>query len=349
MTSLVDVLKVLNFSSPELSLVITPFVFLLVWQLYVYRKNGAIEFVGFEYLYSRNDVTGGWRRKLRTMLWGVIVIGLGILWAGPRYFSANPLFGPETQVFHKNFIVAFDMSPSMNLPAHFKGYGGEDLRPGDVGSTRYEIASAALFDFLERFRGDRFGLILFSTESFFARWPTVELGNNFLEVLDDSIRRGSGTQLEAFSSLTNTDKALLEARDAFAGKKGAIILISDAEDHIDNMMQAIREVREADIRLYTIGVGMSEETVALLAQAFENDKGFRIFRVDNEDEMEEAYFVIGDVEGSAEFTDEERYTELDLRWIISLVLVFISLLVIWINEIIFHQSLSSKERTKYGI
>jgi hypothetical protein len=349
MNSFFDSLKSLIFYSPELSLAITPVLFLLIWQLYVNRKSGAIDFIGFEYLYARNDITGGWRRKFRAFLWTIIVIGLGLLWAGPHYYSANPFFSPDAQIFHKNFIVAFDMSPSMNLPAHHKGFGGEDLRPGDVGSTRYEIAREALFGFLDRFKGDRFGLILFSTEPFFARWPTTELDNNFLEILDDSIRRGSGTQLEAFSSLTNTDKALLEARDVFAGRKGAIILISDAEDHIDNMINAIRAVREADIRLYTIGVGMSEETVSLLAQAFASDEGFRIFRVDNEEEMEEAYFVIGDVEESAEFTDEERYTEMDLRWIIALFLIFVSLFVIWINEVVLHQSLSSKKRENYGI
>jgi len=352
MTSVPDIFESFSFARPELFLVVVPFILLFAWQRYAGRRSGSIEFAGLEYLYLRNCVADGRKKNIRALLWGVVVFGLGILWAQPQYYSASPLFAPKTEeISYKNFIVAFDMSPSMNLPAHSKGYGGDDLRHGDDGFTRYEIARLALFDFLERFRGERFGLILFSTEPFFARWPTVEVENNFIEVLDDSIRRGSGTQLEAFSSLTNTDQALLEARDAFAGRKGAIILISDAEDHLDYMISAMREVRDADIRLYTIGVGMSEGTVSLLSQAFANDPGFRIFRVDNAEEMEEAYFLIGEVEQSSEFTDVEVVSEIDLRWIFALILLLVFIMVIWANEIWLHQSLSKdrKEQGRYGI
>ena len=254
--------------------------------------------------------------------------------------TTSPLFNSGGQALHKNFIVVFDMSPSMNLSVEHKGYGGEDLKAGQEGVTRYETAREALFDFLQRFEGERFGIILFSTEPFLARWPTVETQNRFLEVLGDNIRRGSGTQLEAFSSLTNIDKALDLARSIFDGEEGALILISDAEDDLENLGTAVRGLRDSNIRLYTIGVGIPEEIIDQLSYAFRSDPGFRIFQVDSEEEMREAYRIVGEVEESPLFATEETSYETRLRWLLSLLTVIATLLVLWIDQSQFHQSTS---------
>jgi hypothetical protein len=226
----------------------------------------------------------------------------------------------------------------MNLPVEHRGFGGDDLTAGEMGVTRYETAREALFDFLQRFDGERFGLILFSTEPFLARWPTVETGNRFLEVLGDNIRRGSGTQLEAFSSLTNIDKALILAREILGGEEGAIIMISDAEDDLENLGSAVRQIRDSNIRLYTIGVGVPEEITAKLSQQFASDPGFRIFQVDSEEEMREAYRVVGEVEESPLFSQEDNNFRNDLRWLLSLLAVLFLTVLIWLDQRYFHQS-----------
>ena len=342
-------------ASPELALMILPILALLLWQTVFKRKKGAYELNGLEYLRSHQCLKGRWRKFVRLSSWGVFVILLGCLWVDPVIHTSAPLFDMGNQTLRKNFIVAFDMSPSMNLPVEHKGFGGNDLTSGQEGTTRYETARQALFDFLQRFEGERFGLILFSTEPFLARWPTVETGNQFLEVLGDNIRRGSGTQLEAFSSLTNIDKALSMAQEILDGEEGAIIMISDAEDDMENLGTAVRELRENNIRIYTIGVGIPEEIIDSLSRQFASDPGFRIFQVDSEEDMREAYRVVGEVEESPLFNQEDTSFRNNLRWILSLLAVLLLVALTWTDMRYFHRStnpftqLAQPGKKPYGI
>ncbi|MGK0297917.1 MAG: hypothetical protein ACI9XC_001534 [Gammaproteobacteria bacterium] len=324
--------------SPELFFMIIPIIALLIWQTVLIKKHGTIEISDLEYLHSQSCIKAKWRKVVRATAWTIFAILLGILWIDPVVHTRNPLLNTDNQALHKNFIVTFDMSPSMNLPVEHKGFGGIDLSDGQEGTTRYETAREALFDFLQRFDGERFGLILFSTEPFLARWPTVETGNQFLEVLGDNIRRGSGTQLEAFSSLTNIDKALNLAQEILDGEGGAIIMISDAEDDVENLGTAVRRLRENNIRLYTIGVGISEEITDRLSQRFASDPGFRIFQVDSEEEMREAYRVVGEVEESPLFNRQDTSFRSSLRWVLSLFATLLLAVLVWIDQHYFHQS-----------
>lgn len=333
-------LETLRFEQPELFLLVLPLLVLLTYQLLFRRRTGAVGLTGVEYLQSRTRISGTWRRRLRIASRAVIVIGLGTLWAAPVYYSSEPLFQRGDALYYKNFVIALDTSPSMNLPADFKGYGGEDLKFGEQGLTRYEMARDALMEFLERFRGERFGLVLFSTEPLLARWPTVETTDNFAEVLEN-IRRGSSTQLEAFSALTNVDKALTMARKALGDEEGAIILISDAEDDLESLGEAVHRIRRAGIRLYTIGVGISDEVVRKLSEEFAGDPGFRIFRVDSEKEMREAYRLVADVEESPQFAGEGQDFTVDVRWIFALGLLGISLIMLWSTEALLPQTVAS--------
>ncbi len=341
MNALAAIVESISFATPELALLILPLVMILIWQLYGDRRLGALQLTGLEYLAGSGIRNSQSRKRLQVAMRCVMVAGLGLLLAGPVYRSATPLFSQDTRVLQRNFVVAFDMSPSMNLPASSKGFGGDDLKEGDGGVTRYEMARDAFHDFLDRFRGERFGLILFSTEPFFARWPTIETENRFDEVLE-SIRRGSGTQLEAFSSLTNIDKGLLMARKAFNGEEGAIILISDAEDDLENLGRGVRSLRQAGIRLYTLGVGIPDDILARISQEFAADPGFRIFRADSGQDMEEAYRVVSEIEESPQFVDETRVFETDLRAPLAALLAIIAVLLLVINEVMFHQTVSMK-------
>jgi len=342
MAALTNILQSISFSTPGLLVVILPLLILQAWQMYGSRKTGTLYFTGLEYLHVDNRAQIRTRKYFQLAIRFFLIAGLGLILAGPVYRSTEPLFHQDTRVYHKNFVVAFDMSPSMNLPASSKGYGGEDLKEGEGGITRYEMARDALFAFIDRFPGERFGLILFSTEPFFARWPTTETENKFTEVLE-SIRRGAGTQLEAFSSLTNIDKALLMAGDAFKGQDGAIILISDAEDDLENLGRGVRSLRKAGIRLYTLGVGIPDNILTNISQEFADDPGFRIFRADSEEEMAQAYALVSEIEESPMFVDETRLFETDLRGLLSVALAIVALILLGVNEVAFHQTVSGRQ------
>jgi len=275
MRAISSFLESFSFTSFPLLFLMLPLIVVIGFQLSNRKKHGTIVLNGLEYVRGKTGICVSRRRVFGAVLWGVMVVVLGVLWAGPVFHSPTPIFGTAEQMVYKNFLVAFDVSPSMTVPVNETR---EVSRPGPAsrqvvvtvkkgeGQTRYEAARETLVDFVERFEGERIGLILFSTEPFLARWPTTETANQFLEVLEENIGRGERSQLQVFSSLTNTDLALDFARQIFhqqeAVEGGAVILIADAEDDVENMSGAARRLRGDGIRLYTIGVGISEKVVA---------------------------------------------------------------------------------------
>lgn len=335
--------------SPISLLMVLPLIILLIYSLNFKNRPDAIKYTGLEYLLLNKNRSGRTRNQIRVGIYIVVITGLGLLWANPVTYSANPIFGGAVQVNKKLFMVAFDMSPSMNLTmGDVTEENKRGLRVNDEGVTKYEIAKGALYGFLERFNGNAFGLILFSTEPFLARWPTTETSGQFLEVLDDSLRRGSRSQLESYSGLTNTDNALFLARDIILENRttslesSAVILIADAWDEVESVESAIRSLRNEDINLYIIGTGVPEDIIDELTQEFKDDDGFKIFHVDSEAEMEQAYYLIGNIEESDSFEIGERF-ETNIRWLIALILLVITVMSVWALEGPLHRSSAGTE------
>ncbi|MGY8814815.1 MAG: vWA domain-containing protein [Gammaproteobacteria bacterium] len=345
----------INFVSPVMILIVIPLLALIILGFIKSGQTGAVTYTGLEYLILKKTTTGVNRKHIRTMLLLIMVVGLGVLWANPVTYSSNPIFGSATQVTTKQFVVVFDISPSMNL---VMGEVTEEKKRGltvnDEGVSKYEVAREALFGFLEQFVGNSFGLILFSTEPFLARWPTVETQNKFLEVLDESLRRGSGSQLEAYSGLTNTDEALLLAQDVIqksatvSVKSSAVILIADAWDDLEAVEASIKELRSNGINIYIIGTGVPEDIVEKLTKEFSDDNGFRIFHVDSQAEMAQAYYLIASIEESEFFAIDEKF-ETNIRWMIALFMTLFTIVVIWVLEIPLHRSRSNNMMTDRGL
>jgi Ca-activated chloride channel family protein len=345
------ILGSLSFASPWLLALVLPLLILVRVQLSNRKKHGTVILTGLEYVREKTGIGGMKRRRIGASLWVVLVLLLGLLWAGPVMRTSAPLFDGGEQTGHKEFLIAFDLSPSMSVPlaqtrtATRTGSSGRQVivkvDDGKPGPTRFQAARDTLMSFLDRFSGERIGLILFSTEPFLARWPTTDTSTRFIEVLEEDIGRGKRTQLQAYSALTNLHLALDLARETFAKQEGveggAVIVISDAEDHVENMTGGARRLRADGVRVYTIGVGISQRIVDGLSQQFANDPGFRIFRVDSEAEMQEAYRLIAEVEESPLFLGETAFLT-DLRWLLALALGLITALVLGVREAAFHQS-----------
>lgn len=339
-------LENLTIASPWLLLVTVLFVPALFRELRRAGPGRAAPLAGIEYLRGRLPDTAPQRKLYRVGLLAVIAMMLGLLWAGPSIQSSQPLLAADQLARQKNLILAIDVSRSMSGPlelpdkdARFATYG-QSPTDAERKQTRYEAARDTVYRFVERFPEARIGLILFSTEPFLARWPTTETRNRFVEVLEEDLHEVS--QLRRFSGLTNTDAALGLAGDVFAtlatSRGGAVIHISDAEDELENMGLAIRQLRDADIRLYTIGVGIAESIVAKLSQEFSGDPGFRIFRVDSDQEMQEAYRLVAELEEAPRYAQGEEAYVTDLRWLLALGLVPFSLFALWMLEMRLHRS-----------
>jgi len=206
-----------SFNSVLLFIVISPLIFLLLWEANRKRKRTTIALTDLEYLRSNGCVTGNNRHLFGVILWGMIVVMLGFIWADPVLHTTAPLFSSGEQSLQKNMIVVIDISRSMGQPLEipdkeerFANYGMSQSSPDDalVKQSRYESARQTVYNFVDRFKGARIGLILFSTEPFLARWPTTETDNRFIEVLEEKLGQGERSQLQRFSSLTNIDEAL---------------------------------------------------------------------------------------------------------------------------------------------
>ena len=351
MNVIADIFDSLRFTAPAWFAVSVPFFALLAWQLANVGKRGTVALTGLEYLSAYNWFSAGRRRWLRALIWGSLAVAIGALCAGPVYQSNRPLFAGTNQTVHKNFVLMLDISRSMSVPLgqeNIISLPGRPAPPPLDGAkdktdkvSRFHAARTALMDFVARFKGERIGLILFSTEPILARWPTVETENRFWEVLEEDIGRDVDSQVQAFSSLTNTDKALGLARDVFAGQEvvgdGAVILLADAEDDVRNIGVAARNLRKDGIRLYIIGVGISKKIVDDLSREFAADPGFRIFRADSEKEMREAYRLVGEVEELPRFKLNQKEYATDVRWILSLALIVLACAVLGIVTVVFHQ------------
>jgi len=339
----------LSFAWPVGLLLLVPMFGLLGWQLWGKGAGGPVALTGLEYLRDKAELSSGRKKWARAALWAVLALGVALLWAGPVLHSTRPLFSANAQASHKNILMLMDISRSMSVPmgaeknVYLPGQArtGATAIPEDA-KPRFVAAREALMAFVERFKGERLGLILFSTEPFLARWPTVETDTRFLEVLHENIGRGEVSQLQGFSSLTNIDKALGLAREVIARQKGvrggAVVMISDAEDDLENMSVAAHNLRDDGIRLYTIGVGISDEVAQHLSERFPEDPGFRIFRADSPNEIQEAYRVVAELEESPLSPSDQRDFETDLRWLLSLVLVVIAGLVVFFLEGKFHEA-----------
>jgi Ca-activated chloride channel family protein len=139
-----------------------------------------------------------------------------------------------------DLVVALDTSRSMMA---------SDIKP-----TRLQQAKWGIRDLLRNLRGDRVGLVPFAGSSILQCPLTIDYAA-FAMTLDDvysGIIPKGGTAIE---------QALRTAVAAFPADRTAdrvILLITDGEDHEGDPLALLPELKENDVRVYTIGIGTLE-------------------------------------------------------------------------------------------
>lgn len=158
--------------------------------------------------------------------------------------AARPQFGERSQPSEERGIdvaIVLDISRSMDAT--------------DVAPTRLEAAQAQLASLLERFHGDRVGLVVFAGDTI-VRSPltsdmsalTAVIGNVHAE--QGLLRPGSdlGAGIEA-------GRRLLQSGEA---RTRVMLIVSDGEDHGATLDSAITRSVGDGIDLYVLGVGTVE-------------------------------------------------------------------------------------------
>ena len=176
------------------------------------------------------SVAKGWLRTvLYSLAFFLFVIGLARPQIGAK-LSEHEAKGAE-------IMICLDVSNSMLA---------EDYSP-----NRLERAKLAISRIVDRLQEDRIGLIVFAGSSFVQLPITTDYvsAKMFLNSIDTGSVPVQGTAI---------GDAVLTAARSFSEqseKSRAIIVITDGEDHEDDPVDAVRQVAEMGIKVYTIGVG----------------------------------------------------------------------------------------------
>lgn len=169
---------------------------------------------------------------LTALIFGLLIIAL-----------ANPQWGTRkgpAMVKSADAFILLDISQSMLV---------DDLAP-----DRLSRAKKAALDVVDLLEGDRIGLILFAGSA----WLQMPLTNDyaaanlFIQSADPGLAPTQGTALaEAFAL---AEKSFDPESDHFR----TLFVISDGEDHSEEMDAAIAKLENDGIPVYCIGVGTEE-------------------------------------------------------------------------------------------
>lgn len=159
----------------------------------------------------------------------------------------GPFWGSKQERMNalaREFYVLLDVSASMNA---------EDIRPSRLKRVKRELRQLTT-----KLEGDKIGLILF-TENAYVQCPLTldhEAFLTFLDMAETYQYAQTGTQFRS---------ALAMAMDRFSKSdtterniSRSIILISDGEDFGDTYASVIERLKDAQIHVFTVGIGSYE-------------------------------------------------------------------------------------------
>lgn len=174
------------------------------------------------------------RKRLKDFL-ALLALGLVIIaWADPQVGTRME----EVKREGIDLVVAMDVSTSMLAK--------------DIAPSRLEKAKHEMRGLLDRLQGDRVALVAFSGKAVIECPLTLDYGaaEIFLDVLEPGLVSLPGTSLAA---AIRTSLKAFQSGASQAGK--AIILITDGEDHQQQVMDAAREAKEQGVVIHAVGIG----------------------------------------------------------------------------------------------
>ncbi|MEX0609356.1 MAG: VWA domain-containing protein [Balneolaceae bacterium] len=160
---------------------------------------------------------------------------------------AGPKIGTEVREVKRqgiDMLVALDLSASMNA---------EDVRPSRLEKAKFEINRL-----IERLRGDRVGLIVFSGEAYLQSPMTLDYSalRLFLDIAETDQMPSSATDFK--SAMESALEAFEALEDNSTDAAKVLLIISDGEDHGQSYDEALQALTNNNIAIYTLGVGTNE-------------------------------------------------------------------------------------------
>ena len=173
------------------------------------------------------------RQRIKDVLLLLALSFMIVAWADPQVGTRIE----EVKREGIDLVVAVDVSTSMLA---------KDIAPSRLEKAKHEVKSL-----LDRLQGDRVALVAFSGKAVIECPLTLDYGaaEIFLDVLEPGLVSMPGTSLAA--AIRTSLKAFQE--ESQAGK--AIVLITDGEDHQEQVMEAVEEAKERGVIIHAVGIG----------------------------------------------------------------------------------------------
>ncbi len=207
------------------------FIFVLRWKKKVKKQIGDEELV--------NALTSDYSPKYFNYKFWLVLAALTLCIIGAANIR-TPAAGTTGNQSGVDVMVALDVSNSMMA---------QDIKP-----NRLERAKQVLNRIIDKMGNNRMGMVVFAGEAFLQMPLTTDLAAAKLYVSNastDAVPR-QGTVIGDALRLCNT------SLDTKEKKYKAIILISDGEDHDEKAEDAVKELQDNGVVVYTIGIGSPE-------------------------------------------------------------------------------------------
>lgn len=245
----------MRFLNPRMLWMLAPVIFILPMIWYFLEKKASEQFVRFaSAALLAHMLRGGSfrqieaRRRTRFIL-GLLALALSII------ALARPQLGVREETIQSeglDMVFLLDVSNSMLA---------EDIVP-----SRLKKAKHIIRNFVDRLSGDRAGVVAFAGSAY----PAVPLTTDYdflrqtLEVLDENSVANQGTDLLRGlqvgmdllirGGLNDADDPSRQQEDANAASR-VVIVVSDGEAHEGEEAKLASKLKEAGIKVFTIGVG----------------------------------------------------------------------------------------------
>jgi len=235
------------------ALVLVPVLILFI-VLAFRQKRRALALFGNTALVQK--LAGSVSRKRQVWKAVLLILGFGFIVLS---FS-RPQLGTRLRTVQRegqDIIIALDVSLSMLA---------EDIKP-----NRLEKAKHAIGFLIDKFQGDRVGLIAFAGKAFVQCPLTLDYGaaKMFLDVMEPDLIPVPGTAV---------GEAIQKAVTSFVEKERkhkVLILITDGEDHVGKPLEMATVASKEGVVIYCVGIGSSQGVPIPLIDERGNRIGFK--------------------------------------------------------------------------
>ena len=234
-------------------LLLIPLAVIFYYAVFKWKRKALARFGSMDLVekLSRSTSRGRQIIKVALIIFSILFMTLAV---------TRPQIGTQLEEVKRegvDIFLALDVSISMLA---------EDIKPSRLAKAKHEISS-----FIDLLEGDRIGLIAFAGEAFVQCPLTLDYGaaKTFLDIMDPASVPERGTNLTAAIAIA------MKSFESQERKHKVLILITDGEDHGDDVLKIVEAAEKEGVVIYTVGIGSPKGVPIPLYDNRGIQKGFK--------------------------------------------------------------------------